>query len=300
MNYENIKLITENINFFYPNFFNLKTEYFFCVINKKEKIETIKNIFLPQMPEELIILRLVYDISLIKQNINFFAKQLSEDIDDYNFDKNTVLSLVFNVCNGQVTVDDNSATNNTNIAKCLAYNNFIKCLKNYLTNMSLNAKYSYLIRAIDFIDMIDDNGISNFYKFISINMDLYSKFTQNVISKNEYVNSQKISGANQNYVNTNNYPGMNGYNAAQNYYPKTSNDMCVASFVFAMISIFFWWLIIPPILAFAFGVSGIRHFDNKKEKNKTLGYIGFGFGSFYLFLVVFLIVLPFLFNALSS
>ena len=299
MNSKEMQEIFRQTKLLYPDFLNIQTEYNLDIENTTIELKSTTNVFRENLPENIVLLRLAYDLSLIKILTTNFINN-NENIKKYEPSINHSFSLSFQINNSKVTVLLKNVKSINNTTRAFVYKEFFNSLKQYLFKLSLEGEYKELERINNYIDKIQMQNTTDFYSFINDNIDLYAKFIS-VNEKDIIIQSTSIPILDNNYnqYNRNNYSQQALNNNSIPYYMRKSNGMCIASFVLGMISIFFWWSIIPPILAFAFGIVGIKNFDTNHEKNKSLGYIGFSFGAFYLFLIVILIILPILSLAFS-
>ena len=62
---------------------------------------------------------------------------------------------------------------------------------------------------------------------------------------------------------------------------KEQNNMCSASLVLGIISIFLYNIVIIPILSIILGIIGINSFNIKKHNNKWMGTAGLILGILY-------------------
>ena len=308
MDGERTHAIVNKISMFYPDFLSIETEYNLNIRNKVGEVKSTTNVFRKKLPENVILLRFAYDIALIKNMTTNFINNINDDINNYDFDPNCDFSITFKVNNNNISVISENTQNNSDIDTALAYSEFFEALKRYLVAISLEGEYTELKRINEYIDYANGCGIEDFYSFIDYNIDLYSQFDSNrtvTVQNNsipEFVDFKHYQNDNPSDNNYNSY-NVTNYSRGQQfvnsqplpYYMQKSNGMCIASFVFGILSVFIWQLVIPPLLAFIFGIVGVKNFDIKHEKNKSLGYIGLGFGAFFLVLDVFLIILPILF-----
>ena len=308
MNGERVRAIVNQISTFYPDFLSVETEYNLNIKNKVGELQSTANVFRKKLPENIILLRFAYDIALIKNMTANFISNINDDINNYDFDQNSDFSITFKIKNNNISVISENTQNNCDIDTALAYDEFFEALKRYLVAISLEGEYTELKRINEYIDYANGSGIEDFYNFIDYNIDLYSQFDSNrtiTVQNNsipEFADFKHYQSDNSNDVNYNSY-NVTNYSQEQQftnnqplpYYMQKSNVMCIASFVFGILSVFIWQLVIPPLLALTFGIVGVKNFDIKREKNKSLGYIGLGFGAFFLVLDVFLIILPILF-----
>lgn len=317
MNSERAQSIIRQANLLYPDFLSIETEYNLNIRNKVGSLKSTTNVFRKKLPENIILLRLAYDISLIKTMTTNFINNINDDINNYDFDPSSNFSLIFKIRNNNISVVSQNVQNNSNIDTALAYKEFFEALKRYLVALSLEGEYTELKRINDYIDQMDGIGVDDFYNFIDYNFDLYSQFIPNTIKREENVTVQNTSipafadfknyqSPSSNSSNNSTYSSYNvvdnGYNlsntypSTENYYNLPNNGLCVTSLVLGIVSILLWFFVVIPLLAVIFGIIGLSTFDNKRQKNKSFGYAGLILGLFFLFLDIFLIFLPILFS----